>query len=69
MILTDSNFEDFLTKIKSEGALAMVEFYAPWCPHCKRLAPEYDKAAKILDGLTPKIYLAKYDCDVHTQKK
>ena len=28
-----------------------IKFYAPWCPHCQRLAPEWDIVAEQLDGI------------------
>ena len=37
-----------------------MEFYAPWCGHCKALAPKYDELAKKLEGVDS-VVVAKMD--------
>ncbi|KAJ3313481.1 Protein disulfide-isomerase-like 2-2 [Boothiomyces sp. JEL0838] len=43
-VLTDSSFDKEVLQSKKN---TLVEFYAPWCGHCKNLAPIYEKVAKV----------------------
>ncbi|KAG9272441.1 protein disulfide-isomerase A3 [Astyanax mexicanus] len=54
--------DDFENKI-GDHDLILVEFFAPWCGHCKRLAPEYEAAATRLKGI---VSLAKVDCTANS---
>lgn len=56
VVLNSENFGSI-----TQNNVTLVKFYAPWCGHCKNLAPEYEKAAaRLKDYVT----LAEVDCTV-----
>lgn len=57
--LTASNFDSIALDSKKD---VLVEFYAPWCGHCKRLTPIYEKVAESFKS-DHNCVVAKVDAD------
>jgi protein disulfide-isomerase-like protein len=61
-----NNLDKWLRDHRSYGRL--VEFFTPWCDHCKRLEPEYARAAKLIKKTGENFILAKVDCSIKENK-
>ncbi|XP_055729165.1 protein disulfide-isomerase A6-like [Salvelinus fontinalis] len=60
--LTDDNFDRL---VLDSGEVWLVEFFAPWCGHCKSLEPEWAAAASAVKEQTKdKVHLGAVDATV-----
>lgn len=60
--------ETFEKEVLKADKDVLIEFYAPWCGHCKKLEPVYKKVAKHFAKQRRNILVAKMDAtanDVH----
>lgn len=65
-MLTAENFAQTALAAEHEHVY-LVEFYAPWCGHCKTLEPEYKEAAATLrDSTGDRVRLGKVDATVES---
>jgi len=60
-VLTDSNFTE--TVLNDEKGIWFIKFYAPWCGHCKNMAPAWAELGKAMKG---KVNIGKLDATSET---
>ena len=56
--IVGSNFQERVMKGAQD---VLLEFYAPWCGHCKALAPKFQQVGVKLQGMSDKVLVGQID--------
>ena len=59
-MLNSQNFDQFV----KDHPFVFVKFYAPWCGHCKKMAPDYKKLAERMAEEDDGVPVAKVDATI-----
>ncbi len=61
IVLNDENYNEIL---ESSEIPVVMEFWAPWCHHCRALSPALEAAAAELAG---QVLIGQVNCDLNPQ--
>merc|ERR1711871_348604 len=62
--VVDLSIDNFVEVVTDSKKHVVVEFFAPWCGHCKEFAPVYEKIAEHYAG-SESVVVAKLDSEAH----